>query len=137
MTDQPVTPPDADTDDDTAIADEAAEVDPLVPSDGVDHTADDADEDDDDAATPAGFTGVCRGGPYAGRTVTSRFPNGFKLYDSTRAQVWTYEHNPLVPGVYALAASQPETVNSPDDLADTADGDEFDVLAMDDGPAVT
>ena len=113
-------------DDDPAIDDLAAELDDAEPSDAAGETVVDDDEE-------SAYSGVCRGGPYDGRSIDSRFPGGFLLYDKQRQQMWTYTADPARPGEFTLLPSG----ETPPNLSTAADGVEYDVIAYDDGPAVT
>lgn len=68
------------------FTEEAAEPDTIGPED----VEDEPDGSDDDAP-PEVYQGRCVGGPYAGRTVTSRFPKGFLLVDRPTARAWLYD----------------------------------------------
>ena len=74
------------------------------------------------------YDGPCVGGPYAGRSASSRFPRGFLLVDRPRGRA----------GVYAYAGTvficQGEASPLDDDGRWTAaESDEYDVIAYDDG----
>lgn len=80
----------ADEEDEAALDDLAAEQD------------DESADPDDSEPTEAGpelddrgdtYTGVCRGGPYDGHTVTSRFPKGFLLADKEHSNAFVYDWN--------------------------------------------
>lgn len=69
------------------------------PDDGVDDLAAELDDSDPAEVTtpaledplPPIFTGPCVGGPYAGRTMTCRYPKGFLLVDRPTSRVWLYD----------------------------------------------
>lgn len=70
------------TDDVDELDDLAAEPD-VVDMDDVDEPDYDDDEDT--------YTAACAGGPYAGRTATSRCPKGFLLVDRPTRRAWLYD----------------------------------------------
>jgi hypothetical protein len=112
-----------------ALDDVAAEVDTAVPADAV---GDDVYTDDEPA-----FSGVCRGGPYAGRTIASRFPGGFLLYDKQNRRLWTYQAVANRAGDWLLLHGGPANATDIEAIRPAAAGVELDVLAYDDGPAIT
>jgi hypothetical protein len=115
--------------DEDALTDMAAETDDSVPADSA--------EAETYAADEPNFAGLCRGGPYNGRTIASRFPNGFLLYDKPRQRMWTYIADAVRPGEFTVVGDgQATPVVSPDTLRPTAEGSQFDVIAYDDGPAM-
>lgn len=106
----------------TALNDQAAEGDDSVPADAAGTEAYAAYEPD--------YTGVCRGGPYDGRTVSSRFPGGFLLYDKPHRLAWNYSSDPAQSGDF-LCVGSPTSVHDSDALRDSAERLQFDVLAYD------
>lgn len=113
--------------DDPAVDDLAAEADDAVPADA----GDDPDDDEDEP----GFSGVCRGGPYDGRTVISRFDGGFMLFDKPGKRFWTYVRHPT--GEYMVSGDGTgNTLADMTALRAAADGIQYDVIAYDDGPAL-
>jgi hypothetical protein len=120
-------PPPPVTDDEEA-EDLAAEMDDAVPADT------DGAEDYPPTEPPLG---VCRGGPYNGRTVASRFPEGFLLFDKARARMWRYIRSVERPGEYVCLATDPVSLTDADILGQAAEGSKLDVLAYDEGPGVT
>lgn len=78
MTDIEATPDDLDDD----LGDLAAERDDSDPAEALPALYD---------PLPVVFTGLCVGGPYANRTVTSRYPKGFLLVDRPTARAWLYD----------------------------------------------
>jgi hypothetical protein len=121
-------PPDAAT---VAAADDmAAEPDDTVPGDAA--------QGQQYAAYEPDYRGLCEGGPYTGRTVPSRCPGGFLLYDKAGARMWTYRADPAHPGAFlADNNGRPTPVTDIGAVRQAADGTVLDVIAYDDGPAVT
>lgn len=117
------------TDTADVLDDVVAEVDTAVPADAV---GADAYADDEPA-----FTGVCRGGPYDGRSVESRFPGGFMLYDKQNRRMWTYQADANRPGDWILLASGAIDDTDIETVRPAAARVHLDVIAYDDGPAVT
>lgn len=72
-------------DDDIDPADLAAELD-TEPDPALADT-------DADAEPPEIFTGTARGGPWDGRTVESRRPSGFLLFDRPAGLAWIYDYD--------------------------------------------
>lgn len=81
------------------------------------------DEDDE-------HTGVCRGGPYEGRTVACRYPKGLLVVHRARGLVWIYDADEH--GEYVIRGDALPLDNTK--LWQAIEGDEYDVLAYDDGP---
>lgn len=106
----------------TALNDEAAEGDDSVPADAAGAERYAAYEPD--------YSGVCRGGPYDGRTVASRFPGGFLLYDKPNRLAWNYHSDPTRSGDFVCVGS-PASVHDSDALRDSAEGLQLDVIAFD------
>ena len=115
--------------DEQQTEDFAAEMDDRVPADAVDV--------EDYTPREPGFTGVCRGGPYDGRPVPSRFPGGFLLFDKAHARMWRYFGSVERPGEYVCLAGDSVPIADVNLLGLATEGLEIEVLAYDDGPAVT
>jgi hypothetical protein len=64
-------------------------------------------EVDDDEPDPPVFTGMCVGGPYNDRTITSRFPGGFVLVDRVRNRAWVYVAGKSPDGVAVFVCRDP------------------------------
>lgn len=79
------------TDETGELDDDAAELDDADDTDPGDDAPDDT-ADDEDPGQPDGFTGYCRGGPYNGRQITSRFPKGFLLADKIHRRAFVYDY---------------------------------------------
>lgn len=63
------------------------------PNDAIVHPLESDGDNDGDDVQPDGYTGVCRGGPYTGRTVNSRYPKGFLLADKASNTAWLYDRD--------------------------------------------
>jgi hypothetical protein len=102
----------------------AAELDDADPAE----FADVDDDEDDDAEI---ITGVCRGGPYDGRTATCRFPRGFLLVHRPRDLVWIYDYSADSGEFTIRGDAMPLDEEKRWKVADEGD---YDIIAYDDGP---
>lgn len=94
------------------------------PDDDSDALGEDPDDDDE-----GDFAGVCRGGPYDGRTVYCRAPQGFLLVHRDRKLVWIYD----AAGGTFVARGEPLLLDD-EKRWQTVEQGAFDVIAYDDGP---
>jgi hypothetical protein len=137
MSDIPASPPAVDPDDDLAaeVDDDGPVLSRLMPEGEAE--IDPLDADVYVPREPA-FSGVCRGGPYDGRAVAVRFPDGFLLYDKPGRRMWLYAADPLRPDEFHALHSNATDVVDIESVRPAAEGISFDVLAFDpEGPVVT
>jgi hypothetical protein len=100
------------------LDDLAAELDDTDPADGADDAFDEEDAPQ--------YAGICRDGPYAGRTIVSRYPQGFWLVDRLSGYYWVYA---LGSDGFRWQGSMEKIDEA--ELAATAAGSDYDVLAYD------
>lgn len=97
-----------------------------------DDTTEPGPAETDDDADDTDTIGTVRGGPYDGRTVTSRYPKGFLLADKARRLAYVYDYDGAGSFICRAAAGVPL---DDDGRWRAAEGSTYDVIAYDDAPA--
>lgn len=113
------------------IADLAAEPDDAPGATTGDTMPDDTGDDSDDQGGDL-FTGLCHGGPWNGRTASSRYPAGFLLIDTARDLLWIYDYT-AATRTYVARTDAGAAVHDdgPDNRWRAADESAYDVRVID------